>query len=100
LNSITRADVDQFFSKYYGTDKAFVVMNGDSPELKTVSRRNSLAPAEITGTEKSRRLPGAKDLRLESDLDDGAIILGAPVSSIFYRVWYAFLMLDRLVQHV
>src|SRR5262249_52905809 len=100
LNTMTRSDVEQFFAKYFGTDRAFVVFDGDSTDLTVVSRRNSLAAAEVPGTEKSHRDPGAGDFHLESDLDEGAVIFGTPIPSVYYRNWYAYLMLDRLMQRV
>src|SRR5206468_4133749 len=39
-------------------------------------------------------------LRINSDLDEGAVLMGVPVPSIYYRNWYAFLMLDRLIQEI
>ena len=100
LHSITRTEVEQFFAKYYGTDRAFVITTADTTDLKSVPRRNSLAAVQVTGVEKSHRDTAITDLHLDSDLDEGAVLLGIPSPSIYYRNWYATLMLDRLLQRV
>jgi hypothetical protein len=97
LSNISRETVIEFFTKYYGTNRAFAVLNSAALEtLNTVERRLSEDPmprTERPGTAMHGELP-----RNPSDLDEGAVILGAPAPSIYYRSWYALLMLDRLIQ--
>jgi hypothetical protein len=95
--TVSREDVNEFFSKYYGTNRAFVVTNSAPLDsLLSVGRRISDDPLP-----KPEGVPGiathGEPYRISSDLDEGAVLLGMPTSSIYYRSWYAFLMLDRLV---
>jgi len=59
LNSITRKNVEEFFAKYFGTDRAFVVIDGDAADFKSIAERKSLAAAEIPGKEGPPRQPPA-----------------------------------------
>ncbi len=98
LSKVSRVTVIDFFTKYYGTNRAFVVMNSAPLEtLETVERRLSEDPMPRTerpaGTVMHAQLP-----RIPTDLDAGAVILGVPTPSIYYRSWYALLMLDRLIR--
>jgi hypothetical protein len=90
--------VNEFFTKYYGTNRAFAVTNSASLEsLVSVERRISEDPLPKTegpsGNATRGQLP-----RVSSDLDEGAVLLGVPTPSIYYRSWYALLMLDRLIR--
>lgn len=98
LSGVSRETVNEFFTKYYGTNRAFAVTNSAKLEsLLSVERRLSEDPMPKSegppGNAIPRQLP-----RVPTDLDEGAIILGAPTPSIYYRSWYAFLMLDRLIR--
>jgi hypothetical protein len=67
--------------------------------LQNVERRISTLAPDATSAETEKRSP-ASDFGLQTDLDEGAVLIGVPVPSIHYRNWYAFLMLDRLIQQV
>jgi len=96
---VSREMAAGFFAKYYGTNRAFVAVNSASlKSLQSVERRTSDDP--VTKTESASRLSVSEALpRVASDLDEGAVILGAPTPSVYYRNWFAFLMLDRLIQN-
>lgn len=103
LTGVTRKTVDDFFAMHYGTDRAFVVMNSaPMKSLQSVEGRTSLAGPNEPGIESVNAAGRAPlpSLRIQSDLEEGAVILGVPVSSVYYRNWYAFLMLDRLIHEV
>ena len=96
--SVSRETVNEFFTKYYGTNRTFAVTNSAPLEsLLYVDRRISedLPPKTEgpLGIAIQGQLP-----RIPSDLDEGAVILGAPTPSIYYRGWYALLMLDCLIR--
>ena len=98
LSKASRQTVNEFFTKYYGTNRAFAVTNSASLEsLISVERRISEDPRPKTegpsGNATRVQLP-----RVSSDLDEGAVLLGVPTPSIYYRSWYALLMLDRLIR--
>jgi hypothetical protein len=95
---VSRETVNEFFSKYYGTNRAFVVTNSAPLEsLLSVESRISEDPKpkaeETQGSANRGQLP-----HVSSELDEGAVLLGVPTPSIFYRGWYALLMLDRLIR--
>jgi len=98
LSKVTRETVVEFFEKYYGSNRAFAVMNSAPLEtLQLVDRRMSEDP--LPKTERTSGITMPVQLpRRPTDLDEGAVILGVPTSSIYYRSWYAFLMLDFLIQ--
>ena len=98
LSQMSREMVTGFFAKYYGTNRAFVAVNSTSLKtLQSVERRISDDPA--TKTEGTPRETNSVSLpRVATDFDEGALILGAPTPSVYYRNWYALLMLDRLIQ--
>jgi hypothetical protein len=98
FSKVSLEAVNEFFTKYYGTNRAFVVTNSAPLDsLLSVERRISEDPnvkaAEVQGNAKRGKLPN-----VSSDLDEGAVLLGVPTPSIYYRGWYAFLMLDRLIR--
>ena len=98
LSKVSRETVNEFFTKYYGTNRAFAVTNSNSMEsLLAVERRFSEDPLPKpdgpSGNATREQLP-----HIASDLDEGAVLLGVPTPSIYYRSWYAFLMLDRLIR--
>jgi hypothetical protein len=97
LANASRESVNAFFAKYYGTNRAFAVTNSAPLEtLQSVERRVSEDPMPKTeaspGTALPDRLP-----RVPTDLDEGGVILGVRTPSIYYRGWYEFLLLDRLI---
>ena len=83
--SVSRENVNEFFTKYYGTNRAFVVTNSAPLDsLLSVERRISEDPMPKTERPQEnaiRRQPS----RISSDLDDGAVLLGVPTTSIYYR---------------
>jgi hypothetical protein len=98
LSKVSRETVNEFFTKYYGTNRAFAMTNASRLEsLLSVERRLSEDPRPKTegrlGNATHGQLP-----RISSDLDEGAVILGVQTPSIYYRSWYAFVMLDRLIR--
>lgn len=98
LSKVSREKVIEFFAKYYGTNRAFVVMNGTSLQtLQSVTRRLSEDPLPKTERLSGDKIPGQL-VRNPTDLDEGAVLLGVPTPSIYYRSWYALLMLDRLIR--
>jgi hypothetical protein len=100
LSEVSRETVNEFFAKYYGTNRAFAVTNTARLEsLLSVERRSSEDPRPKT----EESLGNVRHPQLSptpSDLDEGAVILGMPTPSIYYRNWYAVLMLDRLIPQV
>lgn len=94
---ITRDTVNQFFAANYGTDRAFVLMSG-TPEksLQSVEQRKS----EVTDVPNGETAPvtAVAPFLIQSDLENGAVILGSPVPSVYFQSWYSYLMLDRLIQ--
>ena len=98
LSSVSRETVNEFFTKYYGTNRAFSVTNSAPLEsLLTVDRRVSEDPLPKTEGFLGNAIRGQLP-RVPSDLDEGAVILVVPTPSIYYRNWYAFLMLDCLIR--
>jgi hypothetical protein len=98
LSRVSRETVYEFFTKYYGTNRAFSVTNSAPLEsLLTVERRVSEDPSPKTELLRGDAMRGQLP-RISSDLDDGAVILGVPTPSIYYRNWYALLMLDCLIR--
>jgi hypothetical protein len=65
-----------------------------SQSLQAVESRRSLSPDKTD--EKSRG--ASQPFYIPSDLDEGVLILGVQTPSIYYQKWYAFLMLDQLIQ--
>jgi hypothetical protein len=101
LSGVTRETVNEFFAKNYGTNRAFVVMNSAPVKaLQSVERRISEDPVEKGESPLKQAMPGpaSSSLHVQSNLDEGAVIWGVPTPSIYYRNWYALLMLDRLIQ--
>jgi len=85
----------------YSTDKAFLLMTGPIPEnlqrrLEEIPKRTSKSPGETRAT----HLSADRSLRFMSDLPTGAVILATPVTTVYYKEWYSFLFLDRLIRRV
>jgi hypothetical protein len=96
LSGVSREAVNDFFTEYYGTNRTFVVTNSAPLEsLLFVERRFSEDPMPKTELPLGNTVHGQLP-RISTDLDEGAVILGMPTPSIYYRNWYALLMLDRL----
>ena len=93
------ADIVRFFAENYGTDRAFVVMNGPLPadlqrKLEAVATRKSQATPRTT----IRVMDSERSLKFSGQDETGAVIFAAPVPGVFYRDWFAALMFDRLIQ--
>src|SRR4051812_37352041 len=74
LNSITRKTVEDYLAKYFGTDRAFVLIDGDTTELEKVPRRTSPTSADIPVKDDAHQEPPAAGAHLDSDLDEGAVL--------------------------
>ena len=95
LAEYSGADIEAFFRKYFGTDRAFLLTTSAPPALA------NLAPRTSTGPERnaSRPVPPAQRLlRFPEQESGGAVVFAAPVASVFYRGWYAVLMLDQVIK--
>jgi len=95
LQTVRKETIENFFAENYGTDRAFVVMNASpSQALQAVENRKS------TATDKVDEIPAraSQPFYIPSDLDEGVVIVGVPTPPIYYQKWYAFLMLDQLIQ--
>jgi hypothetical protein len=98
LSRVSRETVNEFFAKYYGTNRAFAMTNSAPLEsLLSVERRISEDPKPKTEGPLENRMQ-VQLPRISTDLDEGAVLLGVPTSSIYYRSWYALLMLDCLIR--
>jgi len=85
----------------YSTDKAFLLMTGPIPEnlrrrLEEIPKRSSKTPQEMP----AGPLSADRTFRFKADLPTGAVILAAPVTSVYYKDWYSVLFLDRLIRKV
>ncbi len=95
LSDSGRDDVQGYFTQFYGTDRAFVLLTGPAPKsLEQVTKRPSQASSAQGSEAKSKPFPA---YRIQSELDEGAVIAGAPSPAIYYRNWFALLMFDRLI---
>jgi hypothetical protein len=95
LQAARRETIEKFFAENYGTNRAFVLMNAvPSPSLQAVESRSSPTPNQDAEIPRKPSPP----FYIPSDLDEGMVIMGVAVPSIYYRNWYALLMLDRLIQ--
>jgi hypothetical protein len=94
---VSRENVNEFFAKYYGTNRAFLVTNSAPLEsLLSVGPRISEDPQPKAEGSLGNEKRGPQS-PVSSDLDEGAVLLGMPTPSIYYRGWYALLMLDHLI---
>jgi hypothetical protein len=85
----------------YSTDRAFVLFPGPIPEtlrngLAAIPGRPSKARPEVA----VNRLPAERTLRFKSDLELGGVVFAAPTPAVYYKEWYAILLLDRLIRRV
>ena len=89
------ADVDQFFTANYGTDRAFVLTSGSvSSLLEQVAIRTSRRPEPAAGpANRAERIR-----RYKPDLPSGAVIFASRVPSVYYEGWFAALFLDQLIK--
>jgi len=95
IQAVRREAIEKFFVENYGTDRAFVLINGPAANsLQAVERRISPAPKPVAEIPAKSSPP----FYIPSDLDEGVLILGVAVPSVYYRNWYALLMLDQLIQ--
>jgi hypothetical protein len=84
----------------YATEDAFVLVSATVPNslregLAAIPKRASATMGDGTVS----RLPAERTLRFKSaDLPDGAVIFASPISGVYYRQWYAMLLLDRLIR--
>ena len=99
VEQVSTDDVIRFFNENYGTDRAFVLMTGSLTDdlrsaLSSVTTRKSRPLPEF-----NRRLLNAeRTIHFEPDGATGAAIFAAPVPGVYYREWYATLVLDRIVR--
>jgi hypothetical protein len=99
LEQVSTDDVITFFNENYGTDRAFMLISSELPE----NMRKALAAVKVR---KSRRLPAftgrvpnaERSIHFAPDGPIGSAIFAAPVPGVFYRSWYATLVLDRIVR--
>jgi hypothetical protein len=99
LEQVSTDDVIRFFNENYGTDRAFVLMSSPLPNdvrqsLSAVKTRRSRRLPDFTG----RVLNAERTLHFAPDGSTGSVIFAAPVPGVFYRGWYATLVLDRIVR--
>ena len=97
LAELSPKDLEQFFAENYGTDHAFVMMSGaPSPAWDEVPARTSRLPRaprnDVFKAERNFRFPPGRPA--------GAVIFASPVPSVYYKGWYAVLLLDRLIQRL
>ncbi len=85
----------------YATDDAFLLISAPVSDslragLAAVARRasNNLSAEPI------EPLAAERTLRFKSDLPAGAVIYASPIPAVYYRQWYLFLVLDRLIHRV
>jgi hypothetical protein len=95
---LSRKDLEEFFAANYGTDRAFVLVSGQpgaalSQAMSARSSRPSKAPRNDV-------FKADRALRFPPELPTGGVVLGAPVPPVYYRGWYAVLLLDRLIQRM
>ncbi|HLQ77816.1 MAG TPA: hypothetical protein VK210_10700, partial [Terriglobia bacterium] len=97
LSAVRPSNVEQFFAKNYGTDRAFVAVSAPLSHAPEAVERRSSETADATNAQTEIVPKPSLSLRIETELLDGAVLLGMPVPSVYYRNWYAFLMMDRLI---
>jgi hypothetical protein len=98
MEELSRKDLEEFFAANYGTDRAFVLASGPpgaalSLALPTRSSKPVKAPRnDVFKAERTLRFP--------PEQPTGRVVLGTPVPPVYYRGWYAVLLLDRLIQRM
>jgi predicted Zn-dependent peptidase len=99
VEQVSTDDVIRFFTENYGTDRAFVVVSSSLPDdlraaLSSVKGRKSRPLPEFT----RRLLNAERTIHFEPEGTTGAAIFAAPIPGVYYREWYATLLLDRIVR--
>ncbi len=99
VQQITNEHVVRFFNENYGTDRAFVltaspVMDEFRQKLSAIPERKSRKISESA----IRAGNAERILRFPSEENAGAMIFASPLPGVFYRGWYAVLMLDGLIR--
>jgi hypothetical protein len=97
LAELSRNDLQQFFAQNYGTDRAFVVMSGSpSALLGELPARMSRQPK----TARNEVFKADRILKFPAELTAGAVILASPVPAVYYKRWFAVLLVDKLIQRL
>jgi hypothetical protein len=95
LAELSPSDVEAFFLRNYGTDRAFLLASSTPPPLA------NLAPRSSTGSDRSSSRPisaAQRVFRFPEQESGGAVVFASPVSSVFYRGWYAVVLLDQVIK--
>jgi hypothetical protein len=97
LAELSRTDLQQFFNQNYGTDRAFVMMSGPPSALlgeipARMSRQPKMARNEVFKADRILKFP--------AELNPGAVILASPIPAVYYKRWYAVLLVDKLIERL
>lgn len=84
----------------YATGDAFVLLSSPPPDslreaLAAIPKREPAAASSAVG-----RLPAERTFRFGSGDAEGAVVFASPIPGVYYKEWYAMLLLDRVIHRI